>query len=105
MSNFLYLCVQKATESTVKGFNLHGSLLTQSLLKFGNPHPVTDSLMTLSQSELCNICCDASGSRVIEAFFESETVGDATRAQLYSKFKVGDVTTLSASQIHVLNHF
>ena len=82
-------CFQKSiSESTVKHFNLHGSLLTQKLMTFGNPHPVVDSLLALSQPELCNVCCDASGSRVIEAFINSPTVGEGSRSALYNSLKV-----------------
>ena len=70
----------------MNSFNLHGSLLVQSMLKFTRPDLIVNSLLSLSAAELQAVCCDSAGSHVITAFVNSPTVTQGSR--LYALLKV-----------------
>ena len=70
----------------LSSFNLHGSLLVQSMLKFTRPDLIVNSLLSLSAAELQAVCCDSAGSHVITAFVNSPTVTQGSR--LYTLLKV-----------------
>ena len=49
--------------------SIHGSLLLQQLLRFDiTQQPFVKSLLTMSTSELCQICCSPAGNHAIETF-------------------------------------
>jgi len=73
------------SEPLVSSFNLHGSLLVQSMLRFTEPHLIVASLLSLSSAELAAVCCDSAGSHVITAFVNSPTV--TQRSQLYQRLE------------------
>ena len=70
----------------LSSFNLHGSLLVQSLLRFTHPDLIVNSLLSLTTAELQAVCCDSAGSHVITAFVNSPTV--TQRSQLYAQLRV-----------------
>jgi len=70
----------------VSSFNLHGSLLVQSMLRFSRPDVVVNSLLSLTAAELQAVCCDSAGSHVVTAFVNSETV--TRRSELYTQLQV-----------------
>ena len=81
----------------LSNINLHGSILVQHLLKFGNPSPVVSSLLGLSATELVTIASDPCGSHALDAFLRSHTVGEKSREALFTKLK-GVYTTLACSR-------
>ena len=68
--------------------NLHGTVLLQKLLHFGNPRLITISLLDMKGISLKNLACDRHGSFVYDAIVTSRTVGEKTRENLVSKLKV-----------------
>ena len=68
--------------------NIHGSLLLQQLLRFGNPKLVVTSLLNLKPSELRTMSCDPCGSHIVETFFTSQTIGEKSRDAFYLRMKV-----------------
>ena len=73
---------------TLKDINLHGSILLQRLLLFGNPRLIVQSLLELSPTELTTLACDSKGSHIIDAFLKSAAVGEKSREQLHKKLNV-----------------
>ncbi len=73
---------------TLSRVSLHGAVLLQKLLQFGNPRLVTLSLLDMKPAGLKTLACDAHGSFVYDALAESRSVGEKTRDSLISKLKV-----------------
>ncbi|VDI72963.1 nucleolar protein 9 [Mytilus galloprovincialis] len=68
--------------------NYHGSMLLQHLLKFGNPKQMVTSLLELKPVELKNLACNPCGSHVVDAFFQSKTIGEKSREAFVNRIKV-----------------
>ena len=81
----------------LKSVNHHGSLVLQQLLQFKKPVVVVDSLLLLSAAELLFLCCDKSGSHVIDIFFQSDTVKDSRRAAFIKKLVVRCVKNVTST--------
>lgn len=73
--------------TVLKDFNYHGSLLVQHMLKFGNPKQMVTSLLELKPVELKNLSCDPCGSHVVDAFFQSSTIGEKSREAFISRIR------------------
>ncbi|XP_052062783.1 nucleolar protein 9-like [Mytilus californianus] len=67
--------------------NYHGSMLVQHLLKFGNPKQMVTSLLELKPVELKNLSCNPCGSHVVDAFFQSKTIGEKSREAFVFRIK------------------
>ncbi|XP_071172753.1 nucleolar protein 9-like [Mytilus edulis] len=67
--------------------NYHGSILLQHLLKFGNPKQMVTSLLELKPVELKNLACNPCGSHVVDAFFQSKTIGEKSREAFVNRIK------------------
>ncbi|KAH0948178.1 hypothetical protein HN011_012308 [Eciton burchellii] len=68
-------------------FNLHGSLILQAMLKFNKPIKIVNSLLNMSTAELLQLFNDPKGSRILDAFLDSEYIGEKSREKLYKKLK------------------
>ena len=68
--------------------NLHGTVLLQNILQFGNPRLITTSLLDMKAISLKNLANDTHGSFVYDTIASSRTVGEKTRESLISKLKV-----------------
>ncbi|EZA57354.1 hypothetical protein DMN91_002656 [Ooceraea biroi] len=67
--------------------NLHGSLITQAMLKFNKPIVIVKSLLQMSNEELSRLFDDPKGSRILDAFMDSEYVGEKSREKLCKKLQ------------------
>lgn len=67
--------------------NLHGSLILQAMLRFNKPIKVVNSLLALESEELVHLFGDPKGSRILDAFIDSEFVGEKSRDKLIRKLK------------------
>ena len=84
--------------------SLHGTVLLQKLLQFGNPRLITTSLLDMKGVSLKNLACNRHGSFVYDALVTSRTVGEKTRENLVSKMKVSsNITNKNAFQSNA-NH-
>ena len=84
--------------------SLHGTVLLQKLLQFGNPRLITTSLLDMKGVSLKNLACNRHGSFVYDALVTSRTVGEKTRENLVSKLKVStNITNKNAFQSNA-NH-
>ena len=91
MENFPWCFQESNAEVSVPRltrFNLHGSVLLQSLFRFGNPKLLVSSLLELTPVELKTMACDAYGSHIIDAFVASEQVGEKSKSTLAARLKV-----------------
>lgn len=79
---------EEVTVPVLTNVNIHGSVLLQSLFKFGNPKLLVTSLLELRPAELQTVSCDACGSHVIGAFMGSEQVGERSKSLLAARLKV-----------------
>ena len=84
--------------------SLHGSLLLQQMLQFGNPKVIVTSLLNLKPSELRTMSCDPCGSHVIETFFTSPTIGEKSHDAFYLRMKVcvQDCSFIKIFTVHVV---
>ncbi|KAM6307008.1 nucleolar protein 9-like [Podargus strigoides] len=69
-------------------FTLHGSLLLQHLLHFGEPGPVLGGLQALPPPSLVGLARSRPGSHVWDALLTSPTVPPRARRRLLRKLKV-----------------
>lgn len=67
---------------------LHGSLLLQHLLHFGDPGPVLGGLEALPPTALAALARSPPGSRIWDALLTSPTVPPRARRHLLRKLKV-----------------
>jgi len=90
---FVWYAVTMKTRSQLEAapddtsLNLHGSLILQAMLKFNKPIKIVNSLLNMSTDELLRLLNDPKGSRVLDAFLDSEYVGEKSRDKLYKKLK------------------
>ena len=83
-------------EATLKGpFKIHGSLLLQQLLQFQKPKHAALGIVSLTPEELKVLCCDPSGSRVIDVFFSSPSVLEKNKDIFLKKMKVPSLAFLN----------
>ncbi|XP_011504386.1 PREDICTED: nucleolar protein 9 [Ceratosolen solmsi marchali] len=62
--------------------NLHGSLTVQAMLNFNKPIKIVNSLLGISAEELSELFDDPKGSRIMDAFMDSEYIGEKSRDKL-----------------------
>lgn len=79
--------------------NLHGSILLQKLLEFGNPKLLVTSLLDLKPSEIKVIACNPCGSHILAAFVKSKSIGEKSRILLYNKLKVMDCSLFIGGRV------
>lgn len=65
--------------------HLHGSLVTQAILKFNKPIKAVNSLLDMNNEELLQLFGDPKGSRVLDAFMDSKYIGEKSREKLCKK--------------------
>ncbi|KAL0102947.1 hypothetical protein PUN28_018330 [Cardiocondyla obscurior] len=68
-------------------FHLHGSLITQAILKFNKPIIAVNSLLEMNEKHLLQLCQDPKGSRVVDAFMDSAYVGEKSREKLFKRLQ------------------
>ena len=94
----VFLIFFQPTEAEKPGIltniNYHGALLLQQLLNFGNPRVVVTSLIELKPVELKTLSCDRCGSHVMDAFFQSPSIGEKGREQMINRLKVCKVARM-----------
>ncbi|XP_041377014.1 nucleolar protein 9-like [Gigantopelta aegis] len=78
---------EEKTKPLLTRINLHGSLLIQHLLHFGKPKLVVTSLLQLKPVELKTLSCDQMGSHIVDAYFQSQSVGERHRELMVDKLK------------------
>ena len=80
-------------------FNCHiiGSQIVQTLLHFGKPIKIVQSLLEMDTSQLRDLLCDTFGSRIMDAFFSAEFVGEKSHDKLIQKLE-GNFYTLATSK-------
>ncbi|XP_076389836.1 nucleolar protein 9 [Megachile rotundata] len=66
---------------------LHGSLIIQAILKFNKPIKIVNSLLEMNEEELVRILEDPKGSRIVDAFMDSEYIGEKSREKFAKKFR------------------
>lgn len=62
--------------------NLHGSLSVQAMLNFNKPIKIVNSLLEMSPADLYELFSDPKGSRILDAFFDSQFIGEKSREKL-----------------------
>lgn len=67
--------------------HLHGSLIVQAMLKFNKPIKVVNSLLGMEANELVALFGDPKGSRILDAFMDSNFVGEKSREKMSRKLK------------------
>ncbi|GAB6021063.1 hypothetical protein CHUAL_003697 [Chamberlinius hualienensis] len=77
--------------------NYHGSLMLQNMFNFQKPVVACDSLLQMEIKYLIQLFCDPCGSRIIDSFILSKTVGEKRRQSLAEKLK-GNLITLSVDK-------
>lgn len=85
---FIFQKEQVKKDPVLTDINYHGSMLLQHLLKFGNPKQMVTSLLELKPVELKNLSCNPCGSHVVDAFFQSKTIGEKSREAFVNRIKV-----------------
>ncbi|GCB82223.1 hypothetical protein scyTo_0023207, partial [Scyliorhinus torazame] len=78
---------QPSEEQRLSSISYHGSLLTQHLLHFDEPAPVTLSLAAMPQGDQVKLACDQAGSHVFDALLTSGTVSDKQRRKVLRKLE------------------
>lgn len=70
-------------------FNCHiiGSQIVQTLLHFGKPIKIVQSLLEMETSQLRDLLSDTFGSRIMDAFFSAEFVGEKSHDKLIQKLQ------------------
>lgn len=67
--------------------NLHGSMVVQAILKFNKPIRLINSIMSTNTEELVVLFSDPKGSRIVDAFIDSQFVGEKSRDKLLKKLE------------------
>ncbi|XP_014211989.1 nucleolar protein 9 [Copidosoma floridanum] len=67
--------------------NLHGSLILQSILNFNKPIKVVNSLLGMSTEDLLKMFEDPKGSRIMDAFMQSQYIGEKSREKLFKNLR------------------
>lgn len=82
-----------------QAFPIHyiGSQIIQSLLHFGKPIKIVQSLLEMDPSELRDLLSDPLGSHIMDAFVSAEFVGEKSREKLVQKLQ-GSYFTLACSK-------
>ena len=82
-----------------KSFPIHiiGSQLIQTLLHFGKPIKIVQSLLEMDTSQLRDMLSDSCGSRIMDAFVSAEFVGEKSHDKLFQKLQ-GSFYTLATSK-------
>ena len=82
-----------------QAFPVHyiGSQIVQSLLHFGKPIKIVQSLLEMDNSELRDLLADPLGSHIMDAFVCAEFVGEKSREKLVQKLQ-GSYFTLATSK-------
>jgi nucleolar protein 9 len=62
--------------------NLHGSLTIQAMLNFNKPIKIVNSILGMSAEELSELFDDPKGSRIMDAFMDSQYIGEKSREKL-----------------------
>lgn len=62
--------------------HIHGAVILQTMLKFNKPIKLVQSILDMKNSELVEIFCSPKGSHVVDAFMESQFVGEKSREKL-----------------------
>ena len=66
---------------------LHGSLILQAILNFNKPIKIVNSLLAADCEDLVFLFGDTKGSRIVDAFMDSEYVGEKSREKLAKKLQ------------------
>ncbi|XP_017893619.1 nucleolar protein 9 [Ceratina calcarata] len=67
--------------------NLHGSLVIQAVLRFNKPIKLVNSLLEMEEEDFVRLLEDPKGSRIVDAFMDSEFIGEKSREKLGKKLK------------------
>ncbi len=73
---------------TLTEISLHGAVLMQKLLQFGNPKPLVSSLLDMKGTSLRNLACNPHGSFVYDVIVKSATIGEKSHESFLAKLKV-----------------
>ncbi|XP_015601510.1 nucleolar protein 9 [Cephus cinctus] len=67
--------------------NLHGSLIVQAILKFNKPIKIVNSLLESTGEDLAVLFSDPKGSRILDVFMESTSIGEKSREKLIRRLQ------------------
>ncbi|KAJ8673354.1 hypothetical protein QAD02_004616, partial [Eretmocerus hayati] len=67
--------------------NIHGSLTVQAMLSFNKPIKIVTSLLDLNAEDLVKLFDDPKGSRIVDAFMQSQYIGEKSRERLAKKLQ------------------
>ncbi|XP_001603653.2 nucleolar protein 9 [Nasonia vitripennis] len=72
----------KGDTKTKVPLNLHGSLSIQAMLNFNKPIKIVNSLLGMCAEDLSELLEDPKGSRIMDAFMDSQFIGEKSRERL-----------------------
>lgn len=78
---------QPADDQPAFKCHIIGSQIVQSLLHFGKPIKIVQSLLEMDTSQLRDLLNDSFGSRIMDAFFSAEFVGEKSHDKLFQKLQ------------------
>lgn len=71
-----------ALEDKSNFVHIHGAVILQTMLKFNKPIKLVQNILDMKNTELAEIFCSPKGSHVVDAFMESQYVGEKSREKL-----------------------
>ncbi|KAI9561543.1 hypothetical protein GHT06_012502 [Daphnia sinensis] len=78
---------QPADDQPAFKYNFIGSQIVQTLLHFGKPIKIVQSLLEMDTSQLRDLLNDTFGSRILDAFYSAEFVGEKSHDKLFQKLQ------------------
>lgn len=88
---------QPADDQPAFKCHIIGSQIVQTLLHFGKPIKIVQSLLEMDTSQLRDLLSDPFGSRIVDAFFSAEFVGEKSHDKLIQKLQ-GSFYSLATSK-------
>ncbi|XP_058789987.1 nucleolar protein 9 [Phymastichus coffea] len=76
-----YQSLKNSNESKPK-IEIYGSVTVQAMLKFNKPIKIVNSLLSMSTEDLLELFEDPKGSWIMDAFMDSEYIGEKSREKL-----------------------
>lgn len=71
-----------AKEDKTNFIHIHGAVILQAMLKFNKPIKLVQCILDMKNEELAEIFCSPKGSHIVDAFMESQFVGEKSREKL-----------------------
>lgn len=81
--------------------NLHGTLILQFVLEFNKPIKVVNSILSIENTQLCQLLSNSMGCHIADSFVKSSFIGEKSRDKLIKKLQVN----LRLSLLCIYNNF